>query len=352
MIRTGCILAILAAGFVASSAEAATFNVSSGQSIQAAVNLASDDDLILVGPGTYTENLVLSDVNVIIQSTDGPQVTIIDGNNLASVVRCTALTSGACRFEMDGFTLTNGNGTSGTGGAFQLTNAAPTIRNCIITDNAASIGGGVFCNASNPLFFGCLFYQNSASSFGGDGYNIFSNPNFVNCTFNGSTATLGSGTHSNDVTSRPAFTNCIIWGYDDDVFSGQGVPIVGYTCIENGYPGLGNIDDNPLFVNLPSGNLRVQAGSPCIDSGDSVVVAMELSEDLDGNSRGVDVPTMIDSGVPIFGLVVDMGAYELQTESGGPSDCSCTGDVTPPGGNGVVTIDDLVTVINAFGACP
>ncbi|MCA9296189.1 MAG: hypothetical protein KC983_06715 [Phycisphaerales bacterium] len=352
MSRTGCAFAILAATVAASTVNAATFNVSAGQSIQAAINLAADDDLILVGPGTYVEHLELTGVNVIIQSTDGPQATIIDANHAASVVRCFALTSDTCRFEINGFTLTNGNGTNGQGGGLLLGNAAPIIRNCIITNNASGIGGGVFCNASNPLFFGCVFYQNSASSFGGDCYNIFSNPNFVNCTFNGSTATLGSGIHSNDTTSHPAFTNCIIWGYDDDVFSGLGVPIVGFTCIENGYPGLGNIDDNPLFVNLASGNLRVQNGSPCIDAGDSVVVAMELARDIDGNSRGVDVPTMIDTGIPIFGLVVDMGAYEIQNGTGGPSECSCTGDITPPGGNGFVNIDDLVTVLNAFGACP
>ncbi len=30
----------------------------------------------------------------------------------------------------------------------------------------------------------------------------------------------------------------------------------------------------------------------------------------------------------------------------------CTADITPPGGNGVVNIDDLVAVLNAFGPCP
>ncbi len=30
----------------------------------------------------------------------------------------------------------------------------------------------------------------------------------------------------------------------------------------------------------------------------------------------------------------------------------CPGDITPPGGNGTVNIDDLVAVLNAFGSCP
>jgi len=31
---------------------------------------------------------------------------------------------------------------------------------------------------------------------------------------------------------------------------------------------------------------------------------------------------------------------------------SCDADITPLGGDGVVNIDDLVAVLNAFGACP
>jgi len=39
---------------------------------------------------------------------------------------------------------------------------------------------------------------------------------------------------------------------------------------------------------------------------------------------------------------VDMGAYEDQ---------SCPADVAPFGGNGIINIDDLVLVLNAFGGC-
>ncbi len=35
-----------------------------------------------------------------------------------------------------------------------------------------------------------------------------------------------------------------------------------------------------------------------------------------------------------------------------PPPANCAADITPAGGNGVVNIDDLVAVLNAFGACP
>ena len=54
---------------------------------------------------------------------------------------------------------------------------------------------------------------------------------------------------------------------------------------------------NPLFADLPSGNLRLQPNSPCINAGrDSYVTSLT---DLDGNPR-------------ISGGTVDIGAYEFQ----------------------------------------
>lgn len=54
-----------------------------GNAIQAAVS----GDTILVAPGTYRENLDYRGKNLVITSTDGPEVTVIDGGGRnASVV--------------------------------------------------------------------------------------------------------------------------------------------------------------------------------------------------------------------------------------------------------------------------
>jgi hypothetical protein len=71
-----------------------------------------------------------------------------------------------------------------------------------------------------------------------------------------------------------------------------------YCCTTPDPGGIGNITNAPLFADLPSGNLRLQPNSPCINAGNNSYVTN--ATDLDGNPRTA-------------GGTVDIGAYEFQS---------------------------------------
>ena len=79
---------------------------------------------------------------------------------------------------------------------------------------------------------------------------------------------------------------------------------------------------NPLFVNASAWNLQLSAGSPAIDSANSLASG-EQSTDILGNSR-VDDPNTANTGNP-SGSYYDRGAYEYQPGGGGGG-----GTQTPP----------------------
>ena len=94
----------------------------------------------------------------------------------------------------------------------------------------------------------------------------------TNCTFNGNTANDDGDGMYNFSSSSPTVTNCILWGDSapsgNEIYSYSGcTPEVTYSCIQGIFiPVSGNTGSNPLFVNAPT-NVRLQAGSPCIDTG-------------------------------------------------------------------------------------
>ena len=113
--------------------------------IQAAIGVAMNDDLIIVAPGTYRELINFLGKSITLRSSDGPEVTIINGdtNNNGTgngtVVSCvnneTALT------VLDGFTITRGAALFGAG--MSNGDASPTVTNCTFRSNAGRAGGGM-----------------------------------------------------------------------------------------------------------------------------------------------------------------------------------------------------------------
>ncbi|MHC4500677.1 MAG: choice-of-anchor Q domain-containing protein, partial [Planctomycetota bacterium] len=226
-------------------------------------------------------------------------------------------------------TVTNctfiGNTAETGGGMSNHVNSNTTVTDCTFSGNEANSGGGMYNINCNTAVTNCMFSRNSVEYYGGGMCNNSGSTAVTNCTFNGNEAKYqGGGVHNDN--SNLTVTNCILWDNSDQggidesaqIYINTNTPVVNYSCnyscIQDwtgNLGGIGNIGGNPLFVATDGSddNLRLLAGSPCINAGDPNYIAEPNETDLDGNPRIVDG-------------IIDMGAYEgphqgflLSTES-------------------------------------
>lgn len=138
------IVALLLVATPGVQAESQTLSVCSAgctfASIQAAINAAPVGATISVGPGTYRERLQISrDVQVI---GAGPDLTIVQGDGTASVVR---INNGVTRSTvLEGMTIAGGGGDYG--GGIHISASSPTLRRLRVVNNALNsgyTGGGI-----------------------------------------------------------------------------------------------------------------------------------------------------------------------------------------------------------------
>jgi len=284
-------------------------------SIGQAVEVAVDGDTVLVSDGTYcgarNRDIDLTWKSIDLISENGSDRTVID---------CEYLGRG---FILDyvigqhnlvrGFQIVQGRGNTGGGGYFSPYNAE--IRNCVFKNNHAIKGGGVYAytitsaSLSRCIFInncalngggvylygdgeiksiGCTYMQNIAD-FGGGLFGRYSAAgSIINCTIIDNLAHKDGGGITCENTTISCVNN-ILWGNSPQqiVENNNYTLTVSYSDIEGGWPGEGNIDENPQFVAPYKGDFRLKSDSPCIDAGDPL-----FGVPLGGGSR------------------IDMGAYE------------------------------------------
>lgn len=335
--------------------------------IQAAIDAAQPGDEVVIANGTYTgtgnRDLDFDGKAITVRSESGHAADcIIDcqstgrgfhfhsGEGSGSVVRGLSIQNGAAsygggvRCDQASPTLTDceiiGNAALHTGGGLYCDESSPTLTNCVIADNWAAYGGGLWCQyGSGPTLAGCIVAGNDAVRGGGLCNYQDSSPTLTNCTVAGNSANYGGGilcwnsssptvTHCtvtrnsaayasggvSCIASSPLLTNCILWANaPQEVYVDSGGPVVTYCDVQGGWPGEGNLDADPLFVD-PAGpdadpgtwednNYRLLPGSPCIDAGTNAPPGGLPAQDADGNPRCRDGN---DDGQAI----ADMGAYE------------------------------------------
>ena len=192
------------------------------KTIQEAITAADEasGDEIWIKAGTYSISLTVTvDKAVAIYGGfDGTEtdrderdwvnnVTTIEGEGSA---RCLYITADA---TIDGLTISRGNatGVESLGGGIFNDSCAPTISNCIVSENVAIYGGGIANISANPTITSCTLSENFALEDGGGLSNDQSSPNISECSFSGNSATGRGGgiwnAHSSPTISECTFSN-------------------------------------------------------------------------------------------------------------------------------------------------
>jgi predicted outer membrane repeat protein len=132
--------------------------------IQMGIEEAPVGGQVLVAPGTYNENITFNGNPVEVIADEGPEVTIIDGGGIDSVVTFELGEAADTLFE--GFTVQNGNAVYG--GGLHVNGSSPTVSNVVVQNNVATVqGGGIYVYDGDFALNNAIVGQNQGSQGGG-----------------------------------------------------------------------------------------------------------------------------------------------------------------------------------------
>ena len=206
--------------------------------------------------------------------------------------------------------LNNRTGAGGAGGGMANRNADTVVRGTAFAKNSAATGGGVYNLQGAPQFANCVFFDNTATTGNGGGIsNENGSVSITNCSFSGNSGFKGGAVNSFSST-RINITNSILWENPSNEIetTADSSLTISHSDVKGQFMEIKtNLTLDPLFANPTMGDLRLGAGSPCIDAADGSTAP---ETDMEGNPRQ-DIPTAPNKGAgdPAF---VDMGAYEFQ----------------------------------------
>ena len=389
---------VIAAGAVlATATRADTLNVPGDYpTIVAAVGAALEGDTITVNPGTWNETVAFNGHNISLIAVAGPDLTTIRAPVPSEPHTLKVLLGETVTLE--GFTVTGSQrGLFVAGGHVEVANCrfeqnvtgvrlesgtTGTFDHCTFDNNSNDgVSGGTgsqplsfdFCSFSNNDAVGmdfftahwlqvsnCTVIGNGSKGLvawmttqpvvsfirntliaenGAHGVQILfaGNPTLSNLTV------VSNGTDGLNLSDCATIRNCILWNNSGVQLNADPLDIdAAYNLIEGGFPGaaFGFVGD-PLFVG--GGDYRLQAGSPCIDSGLNSA-AVGLVVDVYGDPRFVNAarPDCPQPGADCGKApIIDMGAAEHQ-----PGPCP---DLD---GDGFVGINDFLDLLAAWGPNP
>ena len=256
--------------------------------IQDAIDAAADGDQILVTNGVYQTggrvvhgsltNRVAVDKALTVQSVNGPDMTVIQGEPLMSEAgvsaRCVYLTNNAM---LSGFTLTNGAASDmgdwdfdESGGGVWCEDSSAVVTNCIITGNSAYANGGGACGGT---LVGCTLLNNWSEYFGGGACGSSLN----NCALDNNYAMTGGGADSGTLDTCTISDNTATWGGGINDCTAVHCTLTGNSSAYGGGANASHLDDCALTGNQASNGGGADGGT---------VTGCTLSANFASNSGG------------------------------------------------------------------
>jgi hypothetical protein len=360
--------------------------------IQAAIDASIDGDRVLVGPGTYTGSIDFGGKAIRVESAAGAAATILDASSGGGPAVVFRGGEGPDSVLM-GFTVSRGTGMPDDvfgffrfGGGVYVEVAAPTLHNCILSDNTADFGAGLcVLGGGGAALVNCQISDNAAQLGGGVYNDLGGALVLVNCTIGANSASFGGGVY--DIAGA-TISNSILWDNAPQALVAAPGTRVEFSDVQGGFAGMGNLDANPMFADPLLGDLRLMPASPCIDGGHNWEVPLDrLDMDRDGDTleqmpldlaqrhRFGTVSGSLGPGCG-EGAVVDMGAFErdddgfayvrlgdldgdgtvgdtdrmtIESSWGACTDPCCLADLDR---DGLVGITDLITLLSQWGGAP
>jgi hypothetical protein len=132
--------------------------------IQAAIDLSSNGDTIIVSDGLYSGdgniNLNFQGKAILLRSENGPADCIIDCQHEGRGLIFENSEDNSS--IVDGFTIRNGDG-GNIGGAILIL-SSPMVKNMLLYDNKATMAGGAIISYGSPTISNCTMVNNQANA--------------------------------------------------------------------------------------------------------------------------------------------------------------------------------------------
>jgi hypothetical protein len=204
--------------------------------------------------------------------------------------------------------ISNNTAASDRGGGLYCAQGRVTIINNMISLNAANSGAGISCHGCSGTIANNVIVGNSATFDGGGIEHEGTEVSILGNTIVANHATYGGGVYCSAYAGGRMIANTIIAFNSSGIYTTTtGVPLLRNNCVYGNaaynYSGVadptgthGNISVDPRLANVPYGEVHLQPGSPCEDTGDDSLVHAGW-QDMDGQPR-------------IAGAHVDIGADE------------------------------------------